>query len=342
MEVRAESTATAAPIIITATLPFTLTPRPSETPLPPPPQPTIVPVQGSTTTQLNVRVEPSTTSEVLGIIPAQAKVQIVGKDLGENWWQIIYEAGAEGKGWITAQYVETGTKPEVPIIGGAGENPNAENSGIIIQQLNIRSGPATNFNSLGILNVNDVVTITGKNQNGTWLQIEFTDGPEGKGWINAGFVKVDNTDALPIISNLGDVVGTGTPVDTPLPPTPTLVSAGMDFDSAENPLKTVLLEGASTHTVLYNGDVSAPDGDTEDWIALTTYGNTVFISMQCRGSNELQIDIAGTATQLMCNDMLKAIPVQENTELLIHIQAIPAQSGKLQYTNYTLTIKASP
>jgi len=342
VEVRAESTATVAPIIITATLPPTLIPRPSETPLPPPPQPTIAPVQGTTNTQLNVRAEPSTTSEVLGIIPAQASVQIVGKDPGENWWQIIYEAGVDGKGWVTAQYVETATRPDVPTIGGAGADPNAGNSAIIIQQLNIRSGPATNFNSLGVLNANDVVTLTGKNQNGTWLQIEFTDGPEGKGWVNSGFVKADNVDALPIISDLGEVVGTGTPMDTPPPPTPTLVPAALDFDSAETPIKTVLLEGVIAQTVLYNGDVSAPDGDTDDWIAVTTYGNTVFMSIQCQGSNNLQIDITETATQLICNDILKAVPVKENTELLIHIRAVSPQAGILQYTNYTLTIKASP
>ncbi len=100
---------TAAPtIFITATLPPAPTPRPSETPLPPPPPPTVAPVAGTTSTQLNVRAQPSTASEVLGIIAADQTVQIVGQDPGGNWWQILYEAGADGKGWVTAQYVTDG------------------------------------------------------------------------------------------------------------------------------------------------------------------------------------------------------------------------------------------
>ncbi|HKJ38243.1 MAG TPA: SH3 domain-containing protein, partial [Anaerolineales bacterium] len=108
VSVENESTATAAPLMVTATLAPTSTVRPSETLPPPPPQPTTAPVEGTTSTQLNVRAEPSTASEVIGIIAANSKVQIIGKDIGESWWQIAYEAGLDGKGWVTAQYVETG------------------------------------------------------------------------------------------------------------------------------------------------------------------------------------------------------------------------------------------
>ncbi len=77
-------------LVITSTLSPTGTPRPSETALPPPPasQPTVPPVDGITSTQVNVRAEPSTVSNVLGIIPPDMRVEIVGKDPGENWWQI--------------------------------------------------------------------------------------------------------------------------------------------------------------------------------------------------------------------------------------------------------------
>ncbi|NUQ86751.1 MAG: glycoside hydrolase family 99-like domain-containing protein, partial [Anaerolineales bacterium] len=253
-----------APIPVTATLPPTSTPRPSETSTPPPSAPTIVPVQGTTSTQLNVRAEPSTVSETLGIIAANTSIQIVGRDPGGNWWQILYEAGAEGKAWVAAQYVETEAGPEVPVIGGGAES-DAAHSAVVIQELNIRSGPGTGFNSLGILNTNDVVNLTGKNRDGSWLQIEFADGPDGRGWVNAAFVRTNDAENLPIVSDTGEVVGTGTPMDTPLPPTPTLAPAPMDFDSADAPLKTILFERVGTQTLIYNGDVSQPDGDAEDW-----------------------------------------------------------------------------
>jgi uncharacterized protein YraI len=303
--------------------------------------PSATPVQGTTSTQVNVRAEPSTASETLGVIAANTIVQIVGKDPGENWWQILYEKGADGKGWVTAQYIETAAKPEVPVIGGGEANPNAANNAVVIEQLNIRSGPGTSFNSLGILNANDVIRLTGKNRDGSWLQIEYADGPEGKGWVNAGFVNADNADSLPIVADSGEVVGTGTPMNTPLPLTPTVVPAAMDFDSAEAPLKTVLLEDAGTQTVLYNGDVSAPDGDMEDWIAVTSSDDVVFMGIQCSGSGSVTTEIVGTATVLVCNEAVKPIVVQSNLSFLVHIRAM-AQANQLQYTNYTLTVKASP
>ena len=338
---QAGNTATAAPLIVSVTLPATSTLRPSDTPLPPPPQPTIVPVEGTTSTQLNVRAEPSTVSDVLGVIRANTKVQIVGKDPDENWWQIIYEMGVDGKGWVTAQYVETAGRPQVPVLGGGGLNSGSATTAVVIQQLNIRSGPGTSFNSLGTLNTNDIVNLTGKNSNGTWFQIEFPTGPDGKGWVSSGFVNADNAANLPIASDAGDVIGTGTPADTPLPPTPTIAPAAMDFDSADAPVKTVIFNRTGTNAFIYNGDVSTPNGDTEDWIAFTPYDNLVFIDIQCNGSNTIRVELNNIDTGLLCAQTPMAITVSANSASLLHILAVPS-TNQLTYTQYTITIKENP
>ena len=44
-------------------------------------------------------------------------------------------------------------------------------SGLVIQKINVRNGPAATFESLGVLNPNDVVFITGKDPSGAWIQI---------------------------------------------------------------------------------------------------------------------------------------------------------------------------
>lgn len=332
---------TATPLlVITATLPPSPILRSSDTPAPPPPTSTVTPVQGTTFTQLNVRTEPSTASYILGIIVANQIVQIVGQDPGGNWWQILYEAGADGKGWVTAQYVETAGRLEVPVIGGGEVNPNSGNSAVILQQLNIRSGPGTSFDSIGILKANDVVYPSGKNRDGAWLQIDFASGPNGKGWVSTAFVRIDALDALPVVSNLGDVVGTGTPMDTPLPPPPTIVPAPMDFDSADTPLKSILFDRVGIQTLIYNGDVSVPDGDAEDWIAFSPYAQFVLISIQCTGNGSLQVEIVGNGETFTCNETDALLRVQAGTSYLVHIEALPTQ-GLLQYINYILTIKAS-
>ena len=103
--------------LVTSTLPSTLTPPPSSTPAPATVTSTVPPLEGRTTTQVNVRSDPSTASVSLGIIEPYVKIQVIGKDPSGNWYQIIYPQSNAGRGWVTAQYVELAGKPEVPMIG---------------------------------------------------------------------------------------------------------------------------------------------------------------------------------------------------------------------------------
>jgi uncharacterized protein YraI len=345
---REETIFTPTAIIVTSILPATQTPAPSETTAPLPSQPTAaqVPVEGVTSTQINVRAEPSTVSNVLGIIPANTKVEITGKDPGENWWQINYPQGIDGKGWVTAKYITTTTKPEVPVIGGAVEvDPNSGNVAIVQQQLNVRSGPGTDFNSLGTLNPQDVVGLIGKDPNGVWLQINFENGPEGKGWVNAAFVRAQGVENLPIVTEAGLIVGTGTPTGIPFTPTPTLIPAWDDQDSASNPVASVNFGATGTQTLIYNGELSSPEGDSQDWVAFRPDGPFVFASLDCKGGASLKIEITENnlpiRSELACGDQMKQIPVTAGSSYLIHLQA-PDSTKSLQYTNYILTIKTRP
>lgn len=334
-------------VVLTSTLPATITPAPSETPLPPSPPPTVPPVEGITFTQINVRLEPSTASTVLGVIPANTRIEITGKDPGGNWWQIIYShpQGIDGKGWVTAQYITTASTPDVPTIGDTETNPNSGNVAVVQQQINIRSGPGTDFNSLGTLNPQDLVNLTGKDPNGAWLQINFASGPEGKGWVNAAFVQAHGVENLPIIAESGLIVGTGTPTVIPATPTPTLIPAWQDGDSSNSPIASVIFEPAGTQSFLYNGDLSAPQGDLEDWIAFRPYAPFVFASLECIGSNTLEIEIRENNlpadTYLKCGDQRKEIPVQPASNYLIHLQTSGSVTN-LQYSSYVLTIKTRP
>lgn len=346
-QISSEELSTSTLLIVTSTLPPTLTPQPSETPPPPPlrSQPTVAPVEGTTSTQVNVRAEPSTASQVLGIIPINTKVEVVGKDPGEHWWQINYPQGIDGKGWVTAQYITTATEPEVPVIGGDRIDPKNGNVAIVQQQLNVRSGPGTDFNSLGTLNAQDVVNITGKDPNGVWLQIDFSSGPEGKGWISAAFVQAKGVENLPIITEAGVIIGTGTPTIIPFTPTATLVPAWADNDSANNPIANVIFEQTGTRTLIYNGDVSAPEGDSQDWIAFKAYSKFIYVSLECIGSNSLKVEMTENtlpvSVQLACSSPMKEIAVNASSNYSIHLQ-LTASAGALQYTNYILTIKTSP
>ena len=339
-----DGTTTPTMTITLSTIPLTTIPIPSETPLPLRATPTVDPVEGVSSTPINVRAEPSTASDVLGIIPANTMVQIIGKDPGGNWYQIIFPQGTEEKGWVAAQYVTTADQSQVQTIGDGEGNPGEGNVAIVQQQLNVRSGPGTDFSSLGTLNPNDVVNLTGKDANGAWLQIEFAAGPESKGWINAAFAQAQGVENLPIVTEAGAIIGTGTPTNVPLSPTPTVLPAREDNDSAANPIVSVNFEPTGTRTFIHSGDVSAPQGDSQDWIAFTTYSTSIIASLECRGSSLLKVELTRNSISadinLACGDQMKVVPVTAGEIYLIHLQAVPS-SDVLQYTNYTLTITAS-
>ncbi len=338
------ATPTASPLR-PSTIPATQPPPPSETPLAPPPQPTTAPVDGVTSTRVNVRSEPSTAGSVLGIIPGDTRVEITGKDPGENWWQINFPAGPGGKGWVTAQYVVTSDKELVPVIGGAGTGPEDGPLAIVQQQLHVRSGPGTGFNSLGTLNAQDVLTLVGKDPDGAWLQIDYPSGPEGKGWVNAAFVQAQGVETLPIVTEAGLVVGTGTPTQIPPTPTATIVPAWEDNDSASSPAASVVFELAGTQTLIYDGDISSPEGDTQDWVAFTSYGSAVFVSLQCRGDKSIRINVTENGQpaemRIECGAPLRRFSVKPGAQYIINLQGASADDN-LQYASYVLTIRTRP
>lgn len=338
------ATASATSFVSAATLSPTPAPQPTNTSLPPPLTPTIAPVEGITSTQVNVRAEPSTVSAVLGIILANTRVEIIGKDPGDSWWQILYPQGTQEKGWVTAQYITTAGTPDVPVIGG-GAKPNDGNVAIVQQQLNVRSGPGADFNSLGTLNPQDVVSLIGKDANGVWLQIGFAAGPDGKGWISAAFVQAQGVEDLPIIGDNGQLIGTGTPVDTPLPPSPTVVPAPNDNDSAQMPAVDIVFSANGTRTLQYSSDVSSPAGDSDDWIQFKTHTETVYVEMICLGNGQLKAEFL-LGNQFEANwgngpcGGSKVISIRPNTTYLLHIQI--AASTTLTYVQFTLKIISIP
>jgi len=339
-----EAVPTTAALPSTATLPPSMTAAPSDTPLPPPPPPTVAPVEGTTSTQINVRSEPSTAGNLLGILPPNTSVLIVGKDPGGNWWQILYDQGTDGKGWVTAQYV-TATNPDaIPVVGGSSVDPNSGTVAIVQQQINVRSGPGTSFNALGTLNAQDVVSLTGKDSNGAWLQITYTAGPDGKGWVNAAFVQARGVENLPIITEAGQVVGTGTPTGIPLTPTPTIIPAWDDHDSQNNPLANVVFEPNGTRAFIYAGDVSSPQGDTEDWIQFKPDQQTILASITCTGSESLQVELLENGIpvdlEIGCGAQVKRILVKPNFTYLLHVSAA-SSTENLQYIHYTIKLETS-
>jgi hypothetical protein len=77
----------------------------------------------------------------------------------------------------------------------------------------VRAGPGTVYDRAGELAAQQSAAALGRSEYNDWIQIEFANGPDGKGWVYAKFVELQGgqIDQLPLAES------PGTPT---LPPTP--------------------------------------------------------------------------------------------------------------------------
>jgi hypothetical protein len=57
---------------------------------------------------------------LLGILQSGEVVSLTGKNGTASWFQIDYASGPAGHGWITAQYVQTDTASDLPVLDDYG------------------------------------------------------------------------------------------------------------------------------------------------------------------------------------------------------------------------------
>ena len=72
---------------------------------------------------------------------------------------------------------------------------NADND-----QINVRSGPGTEYNKLGVLISGQVISAIGKSVAGLWILIEYPGVEGGLAWVYAPLVTVSGGTSLPIVA----------------------------------------------------------------------------------------------------------------------------------------------
>ena len=334
---------------ITATLYPTFTPRATATPLPSTAIPTVEPVMGKATAQINVRQRPSTASESLGLLSINAEVQIIGRDADTAWYQVIFTAanGESQKGWVAAEYILSETQPNVPVTTTEDESVN----GSISQRVNVRSGPGTDFDALGMLDVGEGIVITGTNLDALWLQIEYAAGPESRGWVYALYVETDVIEDLPIVDESGGEVTVATQTSIAATAEPVYTPAPEDGDTMQDPAIFVTFSTSDSRAFSYSSDVSAPEGDFEDWISFHPNSDELrvdlLIDLTCSGNGTLYIELLqggvilnGDWEELKCGD--KNYPINLYRDETYQFRLYSKYSKNLLYTSYTLEMRVAP
>ena len=323
----------------------------SETPLPPKPTFTPTPIEGTTRTQINVRGGPAASFPSLGLLGSGQKVQVVAKDATGNWYTILFPSGPSGYGWVAAAYVQVDNPAGIPTVPLPTTATPSGPTGQVMEKLNVRSGPGTSYDTLGTLLPQSVVVLTGKNATATWLQIEYPPAAGGHGWVTAAYVQVQDIAALPVLDAYGKPVPAGAQTGTPAPEgtsTPTVGPALDDGDSSASPAIRVAFSPSGARAFSFSGQVSIPQGDSQDWVEFTPYAATgpsarITASLTCSGNGTLGVELLQDALpltgwgSLQCGDTDRSFSLTSGTTYQFHLSALPG-SG-LRLVTYTLTVR---
>jgi uncharacterized protein YraI len=369
----APETATLTPLpFFTATLPPTLTPQVTFTSAAPTAIPTAAPVSAQTSTQVNVRSGPDAGQASIGLLAASSQVQVVGKDASGNWLAINFPQSANGIGWVTAQFVNLpqAEAEKMPVLQGqlaaqAPDQPVAatveptpqKRSAVTTRQINVRSGPVSSFDSIGLLEPNTTVHLTGRNLINTWAQIEYPSDSDQRGWVAVAYLSYDGfLDSLPIFDNDGkaivqEVQGIATTLPTTSPGS--YDPAVEDIDSAENPAVRVSFTTAGTRSIIYASDVSAPSGDASDWLEFTvvTPQNNqaafIYFELDCTGNGSISAEmrqnglLVAEFPGLICGQYDVAFKALGNQPYTFQLKA-DGSAVDVRYVSYYLYISTAP
>lgn len=329
---------------------------PTETPTLPPATATPHPISGTTLWQVNVRSGPGIAYSLLGQINKDETVQITGVDASQEWLAIIYPSGFQDRGWITRQFVQTSGIDSLPILGLVTlPNGTPAPQAHLTQKINVRSGPATHYDSLGILPTDSLVWLIGRNPSASWLMIDYPPAKDGKGWIIAGYVKSDDPFALPVVDASGvPVVDTPSSIGTHMvnTATPELEPAFLDGDSAVKPSFLVIFSPIDSQSFSFGNDLSSPQGDSEDWIAFQPYSPkpgglaSLSVSLACSGDGTISVEIwldghpISNWGDLTCGKTTEILTLTGDIKYLFHL-SIGMETG-FRYVLYNLSLRNNP
>lgn len=143
---------------------------------------------------------------------------------------------AEGSDTGT-QPVTGDTQPPAEPTVAPTNTPEARAQASITQQVNVRSGPSTNYPVIGLVDSGQTFDITGKNNAGDWWQIAYNGQP---GWVLGQLVTSANTTNVAVAQNIPPEpapapIVQAPPANTPAPAPPAEAPPAAEPPPAEEP-----------------------------------------------------------------------------------------------------------
>jgi PKD repeat protein/uncharacterized protein YraI len=125
--------------------------------------------------------------------------------------------------------------------------------------VNIRSGPGTQYPVIGILAQGQSAEVIGVSADGAWWAIQYPPGPNGQGWVADQFVTAQNTENVPVLPP--------PPVPTPTTAPPVVITdwKGEYFDNRELRGEPVVVRNDAEINFDWTGQSPAPGVPPENY-----------------------------------------------------------------------------
>lgn len=193
--------------------------------------------------QANLRAAPDVESDLRGQIVTGTRYPVIGRSEFYPWVLLADPVTLQPLGWVFSDLVSVqgdinsvplsnqvidGSLP-TPTLTPASEinttpaattspaqlppttPPNAV-TGTVLGEINIRYGPGTEYERIGVAQAGDVFTISAYHTQLPWVQINYPNSPTGFGWIAADLLDIEGSlDAVQPISQINFRLPTLTP-----------------------------------------------------------------------------------------------------------------------------------
>ncbi len=229
---------------------------------------------------VNVRRGPGTQYDIIGQLTSGNEVQITGRsDEESNWLRINFE---NTEGWVAYFTVSVlGNAEQLPVVSPRAATQEVAarftaTPGIVrasgstfvtaYRAVNVRSGPGTEYVSIGTLTAGSTADVTGKSSDSEWLRIDF-DG--GHGWV--AFFVVTLTGVIGEIEqvNVAPDAATESPVVT------ATVVTRYNVNLREQPLLSSPIMLLIPFGMSLKADARSDENDT--WLRVTFEGRTGWV-----------------------------------------------------------------
>ena len=159
---------------------------------------------------INVRSGPGSQYSSYGVVSIGTSGEVLGISEDGEWWvvRVSIEYAPDGRGWVKDEFVEVTNAENVPVIPtpplGDLELPPPDSgspTGTVLQPVNVRSGPSTDYTSFGIAPTGAIGQVVGISEDGLWwvIKIPVDLSTEGQGWVSADYVEVIGGADVPVI-----------------------------------------------------------------------------------------------------------------------------------------------